>query len=207
MDGADARAGEHGVGGFGDHRQVDGDPVALLDALGLEHIGKAAHLGVELPVGDLLVLGRVVALPDDRHLVAALVEMAIDAVVGDVEGAVLEPFDRYVVGIVGGVLHARERLDPIDPASVLTPEAIRVLDGGRIHLLVLGVVHIGARLPVGRDLVNVIRHLASSTRGAFGRALSNRVNRGCFLSRHYASAAGGPTRRRLSHFRGRSGAA
>ena len=32
MDRADARAGEHGVGRLRDHRQVDGDAVALLDA-------------------------------------------------------------------------------------------------------------------------------------------------------------------------------
>src|SRR6188508_529170 len=32
VDRADARAGEDGVGGLEDHRQVDGDAVALLDA-------------------------------------------------------------------------------------------------------------------------------------------------------------------------------
>ena len=42
MDGADARAGQHGVGGLGDHRHVDGDAVALLDAVLLQHIGEAA---------------------------------------------------------------------------------------------------------------------------------------------------------------------
>ena len=33
---------------------------------------------------------RIVALPDDGGLVAALVEMAVDAIPGDVEDAVLE---------------------------------------------------------------------------------------------------------------------
>ncbi len=56
VDRADPRAGQHGVGRLGDHRQVDGHPVASsADALlGLEHIGHAADLGVRLGVGDLL---------------------------------------------------------------------------------------------------------------------------------------------------------
>ena len=32
VDGADPRAGEHGVGRLGDHRQIDGDTVAAFDA-------------------------------------------------------------------------------------------------------------------------------------------------------------------------------
>ena len=56
MDGADARAGEHGVSRFRDHRQVDGDPVAALDAVRLQHIGEAADLLVQLAIGDVLRL-------------------------------------------------------------------------------------------------------------------------------------------------------
>ena len=58
-------------GRLGDHRQVDRDPVALLDAVRLQHVGEAADLRVQLAIGDARVLGRVVALPDDRDLVAA----------------------------------------------------------------------------------------------------------------------------------------
>ena len=46
--GADARAGEHRDGQLGDHRHVDGDAVAGLDAERLERVGEAADLGVEL---------------------------------------------------------------------------------------------------------------------------------------------------------------
>jgi len=53
---------------------------------------------VQLAVGDVFGLRGIVALPDDRGLVAALVEMAVDAVPGRVEDAVLEPFDRDVAG-------------------------------------------------------------------------------------------------------------
>jgi hypothetical protein len=37
---ADAATGEHGVGRFGNHRQINGDPVAFLDAVGFEHVGE-----------------------------------------------------------------------------------------------------------------------------------------------------------------------
>ena len=55
MHGADAGAGQDGVGRLGDHRQVDGDAVALLDAVGLQHVGELAHALVQLAIGDLLV--------------------------------------------------------------------------------------------------------------------------------------------------------
>ena len=84
MDRADARAGEHRERRLGDHRQIDGDAVALLDAARLEHIGEAADLVVQLAIGDLAVVLGIVAFPDDRDLVAALREMAVDAVMGDV---------------------------------------------------------------------------------------------------------------------------
>ena len=42
---------------------------------------------VELVVGDLLVVIGIVAFPDDRDLIAALLQMPVDAVVGDVESA------------------------------------------------------------------------------------------------------------------------
>ncbi len=128
MNGADARAGEHGVGRLGDHRQVDGDPVTLLDAVRLQHVGELAHPLVQLAIGDLLFLGRVVALPDDGDLVAARRQMAVDAVGGNIERAVLEPFDRHVAGAERGVLHLRVRLDPVDAAADLAPKALRVGD-------------------------------------------------------------------------------
>ena len=53
MDGADPRAGEHRVGRLGDHRQIDRDPVALLDAMRLQHIGEAADALVQLAIGDV----------------------------------------------------------------------------------------------------------------------------------------------------------
>ena len=92
----------------------------------------------------------VVALPDDRGLVAALVQMAVDAVGGDVEHAVLEPFDRDVAGREGGVLDLGEGLDPVDALGLLGPESVGVADRARIHVAVFGLVDKGALGPFGR---------------------------------------------------------
>ncbi len=159
MDGADAGAGEHRDRRLQDHRHVDGDAVALLDAARLQHVGEAADLGVQLLIGELLVGLGVVAFPQERGLVAALGEMAVDAIVAGVERAVLEPFDRDVVRIVGGVLHLGEGLDPVDALGLLAPELGRVLHRGGVHFLVLGVVHIGALLPIGGNVIDLIGHL------------------------------------------------
>ena len=71
--GTDAGAGKHRVGALRDHREVYGDAVAALDAGLGEDLGDAADLAQELRVGDLLVVARLVGLPDNGGLVAAAV--------------------------------------------------------------------------------------------------------------------------------------
>ena len=56
VDRADARAGEHRVGRLRDHRQIDGDAIALLDVAVAQDIGEPADLVVQLLVGDVLRL-------------------------------------------------------------------------------------------------------------------------------------------------------
>ena len=170
MDRADPRAGQHRVGGFRNHRQIDRDAVALLDVAGAQDVGHLADFVVQLAIGDVLRLGRIVALPDDGGLVAALVEMAVDAVPGDVEHAVLEPFDRDIAGREGGVLDLGEGLDPVDALGLLGPEAVGVLDRARIHVAVLVLVDKGALGPFRGYVVNLVGHrfpssLAASERG------------------------------------------
>ena len=84
--------------------------------------------------------------------------MAVDAVIGGVQDAVLEPFDRDIARRVGGVLDLAEGLDPVDALGLLGPELVRVGDRGRVHLLVLGVVEEGALLPFRRDVVDFLGH-------------------------------------------------
>src|SRR5690606_38544459 len=107
MDGADPGAGEHGKGRLGDHRHVDGDAVALADAMRLQHIGETAYTLMELTIGDLQVHVGLVAFPDDGGLVAAGGEMPVHAVRADIQRAVLEPFDRDIARSERGVLDLR----------------------------------------------------------------------------------------------------
>ncbi len=205
MHGADARAGKHGDRRFRDHRHVNGDAVAFLDAARLEHVGEAADLGVQLLVGELLVVLGVVAFPDDRGLLAALGEMPVDAVVGDVELAVLEPFDRDVVGSEGGVLDLAERLDPVDALGLFGPEAVRVLERARIHFLVFRLVDEGALGPGRRNVIDLVGHRTGppsprlSAAGGLvcwpllcdGTLMSDKARMACHFRRELAGFSGG----------------
>ena len=126
MDGADARAGVHGDDGLGRHRHVDDHAIAGRHALREQRIGEAAHVGVQLAVGHM---AHVAGLADEgqRGLVAALLEMHIEAVVGDIELAVGEP---AIVGRLRFVQRDGERLVPAQLAARLArPEAL-VVGGG-----------------------------------------------------------------------------
>ena len=145
---ADARAGQHRVGRLGDHRQVDRDPIALFDAVRLQHIGEAADLAMQLLIGDVLAVFGIIAFPDDRRLLGALRQVPVDAVGRDVERAVLEPFDVEIVRIPGDVLDPGERLDPVDALGLLRPEPFRILQRVRVHGVVFRSVDQRARLPI-----------------------------------------------------------
>ena len=80
MDRADPRAGEHRRRRFGDHRHVDHHPVAAADAVALQQVREAAGLFVQLAVGEGAARARLVGLEDDRRLVAALVEVPVEAI-------------------------------------------------------------------------------------------------------------------------------
>ena len=137
MDGPDARARQHRICSFRYHGQIDRDAIAFLDAMFLQDVGEALHPFGKLPVGDALAVIWVVAFPNDRDLIAARREMAIDAVRRNVERAVLEPFDPYPAGIEAGVLHLRIRLDPLNSLAVIIPKSIRVRGGEGIHFTAL----------------------------------------------------------------------
>jgi hypothetical protein len=165
MDRADPRAGEHRIGGFRDHRQVDGDAVALLDVSGAQDVGHPADLVMQLLVGDVPGLRGVVALPDDRGLVAALVQMPVDAVMGDVEHAVLEPFDRDAAGRERPVVDLVRRLHPVEALGLFGPEAGGIADRTGVHFLVFGLIDPGALRPIRRHVVGFLGHSTLHTHG------------------------------------------
>jgi len=133
---ADAGAGEHGVRQLGDHRQVDADPVTPAHAVMAEHVGHPADLVLELAVGDLFVLARLVLGPDDGHLVAAAAEMSIHAVEAGVQPATEEPTAVHLVVIA--VEHRLPRMEPGQPLGLLGPECLRVVQGEPVQPFVFG---------------------------------------------------------------------
>ena len=137
VDGADAGAGQHRHRGFRHHRHIDGDHVAFFNPEAEQHIGEAAHVRMQFTVGDVLALAGVVAFPDDGGLIAALGEVAVEAVGGEVQGAVFIPFDGNVTWREGGILHAGVGAHPVKDFPLLAPECIRVCYGLLILRLVL----------------------------------------------------------------------
>ena len=113
MHGTDARTGQHRHRGFGNHRHVQRDHIAPLDAQLLEAIGKLADTRVQLAIGDRLGLVRVIPFPDDGDLIATLGEVAIEAVVRHVELAVLEPAHIDITGAEVGIADHRGRIEPV----------------------------------------------------------------------------------------------
>src|SRR6516165_2806919 len=97
MNRADPGTGKHRKGSLRDHRQIDGDAVAALDAHRAEHIGEDVHLAIKLAIGDMPRLRLwIVGLPDNGDLVAALLQMPVDTIDADIERAGLEPLYGHV---------------------------------------------------------------------------------------------------------------
>jgi len=142
VNGPDACAGLHRDHRFRDHRQVDDDAIALADALRLERVREAAHLAVQLAIGQIARVAGL-TLESDRDLVAALLEVHVQAVVRHVEHAVREPpvvrralvVERDGEGLAPGELAARE----------VGPETRVIRGGAGMHRLEIGGLDPGAR--------------------------------------------------------------
>jgi hypothetical protein len=114
---------------------------------------------VQFAVGDLPVIVGIVAFPDDGDLIAALLQMPVDAIVGNVGEPVLEPLDRDLA-LERCILHLGVGLEPVDALAVLAPEPVRILNAVRVPFQIGCVVDQGALLPRGLDLVDMdIGHL------------------------------------------------
>ena len=137
VDGADAGAGQHGHRQLRDHRQIDDDPIALLDALLLEDVRELGDFFPQLPIGDRTGRLRRVTLEVVGHLVGVWpIEMTIQAVVGHIQLAALEPADLGFAEVV--VLHVVPFLEPVQPfLCLLPPEGIGVVKRAPVHLFVL----------------------------------------------------------------------
>ncbi len=70
----------------------------------------------------------IIALENDRGLIAALFKMTVQTVGRNVQRAVFIPFDIKILGVVADILDLGVGLDPVDALAVFAPEAFRVLD-------------------------------------------------------------------------------
>src|SRR5581483_11013206 len=120
--GADACTGQHGYDGFRDERQIDGDAIAGLDAERFQDVREFRYFDVKLAVGEAAEVARF-TFPDDRGLVAARCEMAIDAVVRRVQRSADEPL-RVGRIPVENLLPFRLPVELLGPAG---PELLSVL--------------------------------------------------------------------------------
>ena len=124
---ADPGAGEHRHHDLGDHRQVDPDDIARLDSEILQRAGEALHLGQELGIGDVALIALLAAPVEGDPLTPALLDMPVEAVVGDVQLAAGEPLVEGRLGVLQDLLPGPE---PMQLFGLGCPPALRV--GGRL---------------------------------------------------------------------------
>jgi len=128
---ADPRAGEHRDGSFGDHGQVDGDAVALLDPQALQDVGKLADFVVQVLISQRALIARL-ALPDQRRFVLRRsAQEAVEAVVRHVELPAQEPFGERRAPLQ----HPVPLPHPAQLAGPLRPEPLRVAARPLIHII------------------------------------------------------------------------
>ena len=135
------RAGQHRDRQLGDHRHVDRDPVAGRDAELLEGVGRLADLALEVAEGQRPGVAGL-ADPVVRDLVAeTALDVAVDAVVADVELTADEPLGERQLPFQGRL----ERLRPVESlARALRPEGLEVALGLLVEVgLGVGLGHEG----------------------------------------------------------------
>ena len=128
MHGSDAGTGQHGDSRLRHHGHVDQYAIPGLDAVCLQYVREAADLPVELLVGKNPLVARF-SFPDDGSLVPAAVgQVAVHAVLTDVETGSGEPFRK-------GGLPLEDLLPALLPVQF--PGLPRPEDGGLLDRLLV----------------------------------------------------------------------
>jgi hypothetical protein len=132
---ADARTGEHRDGHLRDHRQVDADHVARLEAAFLQHVGEPLHVAQQLAVGHVALLA-LLAAPVEGHPVApAGLHVAVERLVRGVQLPAHEPLVERRLRLVE---HGVPGLRPVEQLlRLLRPPRLGVPRGLLIDRLVL----------------------------------------------------------------------
>ncbi len=109
---------------------------------------------MQFAIADASGFGRVVTLPDDGGLVAATIEVAVDAVGRDIQFAVVEPTDAEVLDVEGDILDPGRGADPVDALGDLGPEDLGLLDRALIAAQILLGADRGGGAEGGRGVVD-----------------------------------------------------
>jgi hypothetical protein len=141
---SDPCAGKHRCRQLRDHRQIDGDAIALLHAEIDEDVRETADLFVEVAVGDDPGIAGL-ADPVVSDPLGVVRQVAVETVVGGVDLASREP------AMVRGVPleDALPRLEPVEPLGLRLPPGVGIL--GRL-LVDRGVLRVGLLDELGRRL-------------------------------------------------------
>ena len=139
MDGAEARNGQHGEGGFGHHGHVDENAVALGHALVAQHGRQGLHLRLEFGIGELLQGSGDRAVIDERNLIGAPArDMAVNRIMA---GVALGAGKPAAIGAGFGIEDLVPRLEPVDFAGRAGPEALRVLFPALVDVVISAMRH------------------------------------------------------------------
>src|SRR3546814_19007108 len=113
--------------------------------------------GCSFDLGDVLLLGGAVALPDECGVVPLGRQVTVDAVVAGVGGAVGVPLDVDVACPEADVLHLGVGLEPVDALAVLAPEGVGVGDRLLVELEIGRFVTRSEERRVGTECVSTCR--------------------------------------------------
>lgn len=135
VDGTDTGAGHEGDDGLGNHGEVDGDGVTLLDTHLSEDPGGLGDFTEKLAIGDIAAVRWVIGLVDNGYSVGVLEGMSVDTVVGGVELALVEPGD---IGVLEGTVSdvCELAIPGQELLGALAPELVGLLDGLLVEALV-----------------------------------------------------------------------
>jgi len=123
-------------------------------------LAKRQTVRVEFAVGDAAVdVFGPVGLPQDGDLVAARRKVAIEAIGGEVERAVLEPADAEIRLVEAGGADLGEGPDPVAGRSASPRQSVSGIgERLRVHRLIAGLVDPGAPGPILGDRIGGLAH-------------------------------------------------
>ena len=133
VDGADAGCGQDGEGCLGNHRHVNQNSVALLDAEVLVNRRHALDFTLQFSkaIDSLFVsFGRD---EDQRAIIRTLGRMTVNRVITKIGFAIDKPLGKRWARIIA---HLGKRFFPVDELGLLGPELIRLFDGILVKLFV-----------------------------------------------------------------------